>query len=95
MPLSPDFRARSLQLLDTARDDDTLVVAQATPDGGLLMQICTPTLHGLIAIACALLEQARDEMARDDISKPDAELLDRVNDALWALPSDADTPESA
>jgi hypothetical protein len=93
MPLSPDFRARSLQLLDTARDDDTLVVAQATPDGALLMQTCTPTPHGLVAIARALLSQASDELDTADISEADSELLAMVEDALMALPEDAGEPD--
>ncbi len=90
MPASPDFRARSLQLLDTARDDDTLVVAQATPDGGMLMQTCTPTPHGLIAIARALLSQASDELDRTGASKADAWLANMVEEALSALPQDGD-----
>lgn len=93
MPTSPDFRARSLTLLDSARDDDTVVVAHATPDGGLLMQTCTPTPHGLVAIARALLSQASDELDQDDMAPGDVELLDCVMEALSALPDDSDQQE--
>jgi hypothetical protein len=95
MPPSPDFRTRTLALLDSVRDDDTLVVAQATPDGGLLMQTCTPTPHGLIAIARALLSQARDELDQDDISDGNLLLLETVEEALDALPEDNDEQEVA
>jgi len=88
MPTSPNFRTRALALLDSARDDDTLVVAHATPEGGLLMQTCTPTPHGLIAIARALLSQASDELEGDDIIGADLELLEMVEKALGALPED-------
>jgi hypothetical protein len=94
MPPPPDFRTRTLALLDSARDDDTLVVAHATPDGGLLMQTCTPTPHGLIAIARCLLSQASDKLDHDDIAAADEELLASVMEALSVLPEDnAETEE--
>lgn len=87
-PPSPDFRARTLHLLDTSRDDDTVVVAVSIPDGGLLMQTSSPTPHGLIAIARALLSQARGELDQDDICGGDLRLLEAVEEALDALPRD-------
>lgn len=33
MPTSPGFRTRTLALLDSSRDDDTVVVAVSTPEG--------------------------------------------------------------
>lgn len=90
MPSSPDFRARSLQLLDTARDDDTLVVASATPDGHLHMQTRSPTPHGLVEIARALLSQANDELDRTGASEADAWLANMLEEALAALPQDGD-----
>lgn len=90
MPPSQDFRARTTDLLDTARDDDTLVVACATPDGALLMQTRSPTPHGLVAIARSLLAQAKDELDTGDITGPNADLLCAVEEALAALPDNAD-----
>lgn len=87
---SPDFRARTTELLDTARDDDTLVVACATPDGALLMQTRSPTAHGLAAIARALLAQASDELDTENISEANSDLLCAVEEALAALPDTAD-----
>ena len=92
---SPDFRARTLDLLDTSRDDDTVVVAVSIPDGGLLMQTSSPTPHGLVAIARALLSQARDELDTDDITEANDFLLGEVTEALAALPRDCDMTEGA
>lgn len=90
MPPSPDFRARTNELLDTARDDDTLVVACAAPDGALLMQTRSPTAHGLVAIARALLSQAFDELDQHGRTEADAVLANMVEEALSALPDNAD-----
>ena len=90
MPPSPDFRARTNELLDTARDDDTIVVACAAPDGALLMQTRSPTARGLVAIARALLTQASDELDHVNASGLDVELVDMVGEALAILPDNAD-----
>lgn len=93
MPLSPDFRTRSLHWLDTAPDDETVVVARVGADTALLMQTRSPTAHGLVAIARALLSQASDELGYDDASEADVELLGLVEEALSALPKDGDEGE--
>ena len=92
MPLSADFRARSATLLDTAPDDATIVVASTGPDGHLLMQTSTPTPHGLIAVARALLQQAHDDLDRDDATDREADLAEMLAYALAELPAE---PEAA
>lgn len=91
MPVTPDFRARTLAMLDELRDDDTAIVATTGPDGHLLMQARNPTPRALTAIARSLLAQASDDLDQVSIAEPDADLLASIDEALAALPDPEDT----
>ncbi len=88
MTPSPDFWSRTNQLLNTARDDDTIVVALFATSGELLMQTRSPTPYGLVAIARTVLSQASDELDTGTATGPNADLLASVDEALAALPDD-------
>jgi hypothetical protein len=90
MPPSPDFRARTIALLDTAAPDATIVVASAGPDGGLLMQTSDATPRTLVAIARSLLSQATDMLESVDLSEDGEYLWTQVKSALAELPEAED-----